>query len=375
MPQRSGSINPLGFQGEIFDLYSIPAYDTGTPEVLPGSEIGSTKQIVQEGDILLSKIVPHIRRCWVVGPSNGRRQIASGEWIVFRSDSVDTTYLRHALLSDAFHEKFMQTVSGIGGSLLRARPSEVAKIEVLLPALHEQRRIAAMLDTADSIQKKRSESINLADIYLDSVFAELCRHKEGTLPLGNIAEVITGFAFQSERYTTGQGDIRLVRGTNVGTGTFDWSDTAFYPSALTSNLERFVIRTGDVLLAMDRPWISSGLKCCIANNDIEGSLLVQRVARIRPHRGIDSEFIFRCLNSRHFIGHCRVTETTIPHISPRDLSSFPVPLIHSSHKDRFGDLAQKVQELSGKMSTHLAEASQAFKALSHRAFGSQNLGI
>ena len=126
MSRRNGSVNPAKFPNEEFELHSIPAYDAGTPEVLLGKNIGSSKQIVQPNDVMISKIVPHIRRASVVGPSLGRRQIASGEWIVFRSEKVVPSYLRHLLLCDEFHAEFMATVSGVGGSLLRARPAQVA---------------------------------------------------------------------------------------------------------------------------------------------------------------------------------------------------------------------------------------------------------
>jgi type I restriction enzyme, S subunit len=48
------SVNPADYPDEIFELYSIPAYDIRCPEVVPGSEIGSTKQVVQPNDVLLS---------------------------------------------------------------------------------------------------------------------------------------------------------------------------------------------------------------------------------------------------------------------------------------------------------------------------------
>ena len=146
------SVNPADYPGEVFELLSIPSYDRGSAEIALGSEIGSTKQAVQPGDVLLSKIVPHIRRAWVVEPSAGSRQIASSEWIVFRSKEADSRYLRHFLVSDGFHRQFMQTVSGVGGSLLRARPKYVAKIRIPLPPLEEQRRIAAILDKASEIK-------------------------------------------------------------------------------------------------------------------------------------------------------------------------------------------------------------------------------
>ena len=86
--KKRGSIDPSKNPNEIFTLYSIPAYDHGDPQILQGSEIGSSKQIVSNGDILISKIVPHIRRAWVVNDNNGNQQIASGEWIVFNSEKI-----------------------------------------------------------------------------------------------------------------------------------------------------------------------------------------------------------------------------------------------------------------------------------------------
>ena len=70
--KKSGSVDPLKFPDEVFDLYSIPSFDQGQPEVRAGNEIGSAKQIVKTNDILLSRIVPHIRRAWVVGAKEYR---------------------------------------------------------------------------------------------------------------------------------------------------------------------------------------------------------------------------------------------------------------------------------------------------------------
>ena len=47
MPTRAGSVDPAKFPEEVFDLYSIPAFDRGEPEVVAGKEIGSAKQIVE----------------------------------------------------------------------------------------------------------------------------------------------------------------------------------------------------------------------------------------------------------------------------------------------------------------------------------------
>src|ERR1035437_7546922 len=83
------SVDPSKFPDETFELWSIPAFDLGAPEICKGSTIGSQKKCVTPGDILLSKIVPHIRRAWVVKSNDHDcKQIASGEWITFRSGDV-----------------------------------------------------------------------------------------------------------------------------------------------------------------------------------------------------------------------------------------------------------------------------------------------
>jgi len=141
------SIDPSKSPEERFELWSIPAHEGREPERPLGKEIGSAKKGVLPNDVLLSRIVPHIRRTWVVSPScNGERQIASGEWIVFRSDDFVPEYLARVLVSDFFHAQFMQTVTGVGGSLSRANPKAVAEIRIPLPPLEVQREIVAEVE-------------------------------------------------------------------------------------------------------------------------------------------------------------------------------------------------------------------------------------
>ena len=171
--RRGGSVNPKKHPSEVFELYSIPAFDAGAPEVVTGSAIGSSKRAVQPNDVMISRIVPHIRRACVVGPSNGHRQIASTEWIIFRDERIWPRYLRWVLVGDVFHSAFMRTVSGVGGSLLRARPAEVYKIQVPLPPLTEQKRIAGILDAADALRAKRREALAQLDTLVQSTFLDM----------------------------------------------------------------------------------------------------------------------------------------------------------------------------------------------------------
>ena len=141
------SLDPRSRPEDYFELWSIPAFDSGSPQILKGAEIGSPKKVVYAGDILLSRIIPHIRRSWVVKESvNDYCKVASTEWIVFSSDEIVPEFLQHMIISDMFHQQFMQTITGVGGSLSRANPKAVADINIPIPPLSVQQEIVAEIE-------------------------------------------------------------------------------------------------------------------------------------------------------------------------------------------------------------------------------------
>lgn len=172
MPQKIQSIDPQRYSSQLFELWSISAYDKGKPEKRFGYEIGSSKKSIQAGDVLLSRIIPHIRRVWIVKEGE-EVQIGSGEWVIFRGENFFPNFLRHFLLSDEFHTQFMATVAGVGGSLLRARPEGIKRIQCFLPPLDEQRRIAGILDAAEALQAKRTRSLKLLDEMKQALFIDM----------------------------------------------------------------------------------------------------------------------------------------------------------------------------------------------------------
>lgn len=254
--RRNGSVNPAKFPNEIFELLSIPAFDAGNPEITVGAEIGSTKQIVQDGDVLLSKIVPHIRRAWIVKPTTSHRLIASGEWIVFRDTRFDPGYLRHLLTCDEFHRQFMQTVSGIGGSLLRARPAEVAKIKAYLPPIQEQKHIASILDKADSLRRKRQESIRLTDELIRSAYLDLAKKYPDRASVASILANIPNAArtgpFGSQLLVSEftESGIPVLGIDNVVSNAFTWGARRFISPEKYAELERYTVRPGDVIVTI-----------------------------------------------------------------------------------------------------------------------------
>ncbi|HCQ3796255.1 TPA: restriction endonuclease subunit S [Escherichia coli] len=144
---KSLTFNPKSYQEDSFELYSVPSFTSGSPEILLGKDIASNKQYIQFKDILLCKINPRINRVWCVKEKKEHPQIGSSEWIVIRQPLIHEGFLAYFLQTQDFRDLLCSDVSGVGGSLTRAQPKRVATYNVPIAPLPEQKIIAEKLDT------------------------------------------------------------------------------------------------------------------------------------------------------------------------------------------------------------------------------------
>jgi type I restriction enzyme S subunit len=162
---QSQNIHPEDFPNETFEMYSVPCYDDDSPEIVRGSTIGSSKQAIQEGDVLLCKINPRINRVWTVTHHTKHRLLASSEWIVVRTKDYLPQYLRYYFSSPYFRLLMTEHVVGIGGSLTRVQPKLVKTYPVPILTLAEQKAIVSRLSTLDvAIANRRHVLALLSDL-------------------------------------------------------------------------------------------------------------------------------------------------------------------------------------------------------------------
>ena len=167
------SVNPLATPDQLFELYSVPSFDSDYPEIVSGAEIGSAKVTVEEGDVLICKINPRINRVWVVRHNTDYPLLASSEWIVVRSKNMNPHYLKWYFSSSSFRTLLTSQVTGIGGSLTRAQPKQVAKYPVPVPSRAEQDYIAGVLERIDELLLKQHQQTEKLDELVKSRFIEL----------------------------------------------------------------------------------------------------------------------------------------------------------------------------------------------------------
>ncbi|HEX3740788.1 MAG TPA: restriction endonuclease subunit S [Terriglobales bacterium] len=337
--------------------------------------IGSAKQVVKSGDVLLSRIVPHIRRSWVVSNGSDRRTIASGEWIVFRSNRVHPDYLRHVLVGDSFYSEFMRTVSGVGGSLLRARPAYVAQIKIPLPPLAEQRRIAEVLDRADALRAKRRAALAQLDSLTQSIFLDLFGDpvvntrgwKISTI--GEVAERITkgespkwqGFEYQEE-------GALFVTSENVRLGELDISSPKFIPLEFHSKLSRSQLKIGDLLVNLVGASIG---RSCIFDSWNGPANVNQAVGVITLDKSlIETRFLANLLTSssgQNLLLGNRV-EAARANISLTDLRESKIPLPPRTLQNEFVRRIARVDRQRVANTVSLQQLGLLCSSLQDRAF-------
>jgi type I restriction enzyme S subunit len=152
--------------------------------------------------------------------------------------------------------------------------------------------------------------------------------------LGDCVDLLAGFAFKSERFTDNADDIALVKGENVSQGHILWDISKRWPVAEWSAFEKYHLRTGDVVVAMDRPWVPAGLKWAYIRGGAPRALLVQRCSRLRSNTPkLDQGFLRFVIGGPGFESYVKpiTTGVNVPHISGRQILDYefllpPLPI-------------------------------------------------
>ncbi len=182
--------------------------------------------------------------------------------------------------------------------------------------------------------------------------------------LEEVVDFLAGFAFKSSFYAEDRIGPRLCLGANVAPGAPDWTKLRFWPQSMCEGVDRYSLADGDVVLAMDRPWIPGGLKVFRFTKADGPALLVQRVARLRGTSRLDSGYLHAVIRHPAFTDYILgvQTGTTVPHISAGQILGYEIelPPLHEQRRIAavLGALDDKI-ELNRKMNRTLEEMAQA----------------
>ena len=142
--------------------------------------------------------------------------------------------------------------------------------------------------------------------------------------LSDICDIKVGFPFKSELFNENGDGIRLVRGMNVSCTGFRWGNQTRWWNYYTKDLEKYLLKEEDVLIAMDGNVSTNFVQ--VTKDDLP-LLLVQRVARLRA-KNVPQKIVWYIVKSHEFGAYLDSvkTGTTISHISAKQIGDYEIDL-------------------------------------------------
>ena len=343
--------------GDFGDLAPVPTKYTDAPTKLS-----------QPGDIVLC-----------IRATIGDRNWSDKEYCLGRG--VAGLRAKNVALSQAYlwhwldHAGPVLSAKGRGATFLQVSKADIASLQIPLPPLAEQKRIARILDAADALRAKRREALAQLDTLIQSTFLDMfgdpvtnpMEWDERTL--GELAQ--DSFRNGLSASTKGTVDGEVLTLSAITRGRFDFAaqksvrfDKQPSPSQRLST-DTFLICRGNgnrrLVGTGAYPDRSSNRVCfpdtmigVAISPDVLAAAYLQNVWRTRRVRR-QIERGARTTNGTHKVNQQLLSSIVFP-VPPADLQL------------RFAAVVESIKEQQTSQRTHLAELDTLFASLQSRAF-------
>lgn len=319
------------------------------------SESGIDLQFAEIANLLISKINFHQGATAI---NNYGKVLTSLDYIVYEVDRIKAIpEFVHLMVRD---KSFIQYVNENkpGGIKGRSKPEFIETLEIPLPNLDEQNAILAQIEK----QKAIIEGVEKIVINLNNTFSDDNYTRK---PIGNLAKVLGGYSFPSSEVSEikYENQIPLIKIGNVLNGKIT-GNLGYVNENYKTSKPNFVLRKGDIVFAMTRPIIKSGLKYAIIDDHFDGSMLNQRVGKWQFYSNhllpsylaffMGTEFYLKQLES-----FCS-DEANQPNVSNGEFESIIIPLPSVDEQEQ---LIKKIEEQNKLLDSLVKMKSEAQKKI------------
>jgi type I restriction enzyme S subunit len=235
--------------------------------------------------------------------------------------------------------------------------------------------LPALSARADQVKQLRQTILNLA---MRGKLSLRGHCWDSPRSLGEVATLQNGYAFKSEWFA--REGVRLLRNVNVSHGELSWKDDVCLPSDRSEEYSRFLLREGDVVLSLDRPFIASGTKAARVRARDLPALLLQRVGRFQPTEALLADFLYLWLVSPHFSEQVDPGRSNgVPHISSRQVEAALIFVPPIAEQQRIVAVVKELTAICDQLEASLANGegarSRLLEAVLHRAIYSDSASV
>jgi type I restriction enzyme S subunit len=260
---------------------------------------------------------------------------------------------------------------GTGSTFLAIRRADLEEFPIPLPPLTEQKRIAAILDKADAIRRKRQQAIQLADDFLRAVFLDMFGDPV-TNPKGwemfKLGELLTLITYGlTVRPTYVKKGISLISAKELRSGYIDFNKAQCIAGGDFQNLtEKGKPRKGDILFSKT----GSIGHCAIVETD-QPFAITQNAARlVFNHQLVRTEFAINYLRLNYIqdLANREAKGNAVKDLQLGIMKEFPMYLPPIEIQQKFCKLQKKALKQAYNFTIIASEADMLFSSLTQRAF-------
>ena len=264
-----------------------------------------------------------------------------------------------------------------GATIPHINRKALDKLQLPLPPLAEQKRIADVLDTASGLIKKRIEQIRLIDQLAKSLFVEMFGDPVEN-PMGweerqllELSEITSGLTKGRKTSENNLINIPYMRVANVKDGHIDLSEIKTI-AATKEEITRYILQKGDVLLTEggDRDKLGRG---AIWNGALSECIHQNHIFRVRTLSMIMNPVYFaeylKYSKAKNYFLRAAKQTTGIASINMTQLRSLPVLLPPLPLQQEFADRIDAIEEQKALFETGLEKLEMNYRALMQEYFG------
>lgn len=257
------------------------------------------------------------------------------------SDKINNRYLYWFLKGNT---KYLNSL-GRGATFKEISKLIVSEIEINVPDLNEQAVAVDNLEKISKIIALRRQELSLLDNLIKARFVELfgdpILNTKGYVKesIKKHINLLSGYPFKSEQYV--EDGVNICGGLIIMPQKIKWEECVHWSS--TDGYEDYMLDENDIVMALDRPWISEGFKIAKVDGEHLPALLIQRTARIRAI-DINQDYLYYSFIHGGFDRHSNVTGSLVPHISAKDINSFEVMLPPIEMQKQFAAFVHQVDK-------------------------------
>lgn len=341
----------------------------GSQRVVNG-ELASTKFHFGPTHILYGKLRPYLAKIALPGFGG----VCSTDILPINpGPRIDRKFLAYFLRQPSMVD--FATSRSTGANLPRLSPKALADFEIPLPHLEEQKRIAAILDQADSLRRLRQRAIDRLNTLGQAIFYEMFGDPV-TNPMSWEEKALEDIVIDTK--------LGLVRSSEE----FGWDfktpyvrmdavtrDGKFLPEkvqfteATAAEISTHGLKSGDFLFNTRNSRELVGKVCVFDGPD--GWIFNNNLMRIRFESGIEPHVIayqFQFARVGRELDKRKAGTTSVFAVYWKSLKSLPVLVPDISLQRRFASIVESMNWQKNYMQDHLRKLDTLFSSLQHRAF-------